>query len=116
MTVLAAIYLPLSLASSIFGMNVREIDAERNRIWQFAVLALGIAAITALAWWIWRICKNARALMQYLHRQFARSDLPQQEARNLDAFLKSQHMLRSKRLQYLLGLRSIEKSGIIWDR
>lgn len=116
MTVLAAVYLPLSLASSIFGMNVREIDPEHNHIWEFVVVALGIAAVTALIWWAWRFFKNAGAITRYLRRQVMEGELAPEDARDLNSFLASRGVERWKRFQYLLGLRSIEKSGAMWDR
>ena len=97
-------------------MNVREIDPEHNSIWQFVVVALGIATVTALVWWAWRFFKNSGALTEYLRRQVMEGELAPEDARDLNGFLASRGVERWKRFQYLLGLRSIEKSGAMWDR
>lgn len=50
MTVIASIFIPISLASSILGMNVQEVNATGHGIWAFVALAIGMIAVTSLVW------------------------------------------------------------------
>lgn len=43
LTRLAAIYLPLSVATGIFGMNLREINGSTPKVWMFIVTLVGLA-------------------------------------------------------------------------
>lgn len=45
LTALAAVYLPLSLTTGVFGMNISEIESGQPKYW--AVLALGIGLLVA---------------------------------------------------------------------
>ena len=51
-TILAFIFIPISLATSIFGMNIQELNAEGQPIWVFLVTT---AAILSTALWVWGI-------------------------------------------------------------
>ncbi|KAH7070282.1 hypothetical protein FB567DRAFT_217499 [Paraphoma chrysanthemicola] len=51
-TYLAFIFAPLSLVSSFFGMNVKELDSGSAPVWQFAVTALAILATSLLIAWL----------------------------------------------------------------
>lgn len=44
---LAAVYLPLSVATGVFGMNLREINGAMPRAWAFVVVLLGLLLLTA---------------------------------------------------------------------
>jgi Mg2+ and Co2+ transporter CorA len=46
LTILAAVYLPLSLATGIFGMNIHEINDGHPRFWAFLATTGGLAVIT----------------------------------------------------------------------
>lgn len=48
LTLLAAIYLPLSLVTSTFGMNVKEINGGSPPFW-YCVVVLGLLAILTAA-------------------------------------------------------------------
>lgn len=52
LTALAAIYLPLSLATGIFGMNILEIDQGQPRYWAALAVAVGllVATMPFLVW------------------------------------------------------------------
>lgn len=56
LTLLAAVYLPLSLVTSIFGMNVKEINNGSPSFW-YCVVVLGVLAVLTAAvyfgyrWW-----------------------------------------------------------------
>jgi Mg2+ and Co2+ transporter CorA len=52
LTALAAIYLPLSLATGVFGMNIREINHGSPKWWAAVSLGLGLLVLSGpfLAW------------------------------------------------------------------
>ena len=49
-TLLAFIFIPTSLASSVFGMNVQEINNTGKSIWNFIVTAILITGAAITAW------------------------------------------------------------------
>ena len=49
-TILAFFFIPISLASSIFGMNVQEINNTGKGIWQFAVTAIVLTGLALGSW------------------------------------------------------------------
>ena len=50
-TYLAFVFVPLSLISSFFGMNVKELDSGSTPVWVFAVTAIAtLACATFVAW------------------------------------------------------------------
>lgn len=51
-TILAFIFVPTSLASSIFGMNVQEINNTGNSIWKFLVTAILLTGAAIAAWFL----------------------------------------------------------------
>lgn len=53
-TVLAFIFIPINLASSVYGMNVQEINETGHSIWGFLVTALVLLTCSGLAWFTWR--------------------------------------------------------------
>ncbi|KAI5365906.1 Putative Mg2+ transporter protein, CorA-like/Zinc transport protein ZntB [Septoria linicola] len=61
LTLLAAIYLPLSLATGIFGMNIREINGGRPT-WRFVVFAVIILLIPSVLFVIYLFNKSAAKL------------------------------------------------------
>lgn len=52
LTYFAFIFVPLSLASSFFGMNVKELDSGSTPVWRFAVVALGLLGLSLLGTWV----------------------------------------------------------------
>ena len=60
MTVLAFGFIPVSLTSSIFGMNIQEINNSGKSLWVFVVTAL---VLTALAIGLW-VLSNAILTLQ----------------------------------------------------
>ncbi|KAF2138973.1 uncharacterized protein K452DRAFT_78876 [Aplosporella prunicola CBS 121167] len=50
LTVLAFIFLPISLASSIFGMNIQEINGTGKNIWWFVVISFALIGLVMLVW------------------------------------------------------------------
>jgi hypothetical protein len=51
LTQLAFIFVPLSLASSIFGVNVRQFGSGTAPLWTFIVTVLLIGIVTGTLWW-----------------------------------------------------------------
>ena len=49
-TILAFIYVPLNLATSIFGMNLQQLNQNGQRLWVFVVTAVLALAVTAILW------------------------------------------------------------------
>ena len=60
-TVLAFIFIPINTASSVYGMNVQEINETGHSIWTFFVTALVLLACSGLAWAFWRASKSSRS-------------------------------------------------------
>ena len=50
LTLLAAIYLPLTLVTGIFGMNIRDIDDGRPQFWWCMVVLVVIIVLTLIAY------------------------------------------------------------------
>jgi len=46
LTRLAAVYLPLSVTTGLFGMNLREINGAVPRVWAFIVVVVGLTGLT----------------------------------------------------------------------
>ena len=49
LTGLAALYLPLSLATSVFGMNLREMTGVGPQVWVFVVTVVTMSLVTVVA-------------------------------------------------------------------
>lgn len=52
LTLLAAIYLPLTLATGIFGMNIKEILDHSPRWWAVIAVSAGLTAISGFIAWL----------------------------------------------------------------
>jgi hypothetical protein len=57
-TVLAFFFVPISLASSIFGMNVQEINQTGLGISAFVITSAVMVLTTAALWFGWRAGRN----------------------------------------------------------
>lgn len=57
-TILAFVFIPINLASSIFGMNVQQINETGHSIWGFVVAALAMLAASGLSWTGWQAVQN----------------------------------------------------------
>jgi Mg2+ and Co2+ transporter CorA len=63
LTILAVIYLPLTLVTGIFGMNVKQIDSAQTGLWVCIVTLAVVACITAAGYFgyrHWRRRRDAR--------------------------------------------------------
>jgi Mg2+ and Co2+ transporter CorA len=52
-TVLAFVFIPINLASSVYGMNVQEINDTGHKIWGFLVTTIVFLILSGLVW-VWR--------------------------------------------------------------
>lgn len=52
LTTLAVGFVPVSVVTSAFGMNVKEISAHSPPVWAFVLVALGVSAFTFLGLWL----------------------------------------------------------------
>lgn len=57
-TVLAFVYVPLNLATSIFGMNLSELNGSGKSIWVFLTTAVIALLITGVLWFLMREVNN----------------------------------------------------------
>ena len=63
LTRLAALYLPVSAATGIFGMNLKDINGSNPQFWAFLAVFFGFLILTALAMWsdiVQILAKNPR--------------------------------------------------------
>lgn len=51
-TILAFVYVPLNLASSIYGMNIQQLNGSGQSVWVFVVTAVVALLITAGTWYL----------------------------------------------------------------
>ena len=49
-TILAFIYVPINLATSVFGMNLQQLNQNGQNFWSFVVTAIVALLITGLVW------------------------------------------------------------------
>lgn len=72
LTILAFVFIPLSLATSIFGMNIQELNSTGQPVWVFAVAASSIL-LSALCIWAtvyqWTKYIHAPACENYLREE-----------------------------------------------
>ena len=67
-TVLAFFFVPISLASSIFGMNLQEINQTGHTIVAFIVTAVAMLAVSGFAWLAWRAGRNFVLIRRHASR------------------------------------------------
>lgn len=95
LTALAAIYLPLSLTTGIFGMNILEIDQRKPRYWTALAVAVSLLVAT-LPFLVWVYLdkddqdKNWRNLMATVQR-FGGSEQPGRD--KSDGILHEKHSI-----------------------
>jgi zinc transporter len=69
LTILAVIYLPLTLVTRIFGMNIRQIDSDTTELWACLVGLAAIASITAVGYFGYRHWQRRDAQEKEARRQ-----------------------------------------------
>jgi Mg2+ and Co2+ transporter CorA len=52
-TFLAFIFLPLSLVTSFFGMNIRELNGNGPQIRSFLIATGSVTAVMLVCWFLW---------------------------------------------------------------
>ena len=52
MTLLAFVYVPLNLATSIFGMNLQQLNGNGQSVWVFITTAIAALFLTFFVWFI----------------------------------------------------------------
>ena len=52
MTVLAFVYVPLNLATSIFGMNIQQLNRNGQPVWIFILTTILAVTLTFFLWWL----------------------------------------------------------------
>lgn len=67
-TVLAFVYVPLNLATSIFGMNIQQLNGSGQKLWVFFTTAVAALLITGGSWLI----PNLKAVVWYRKRAAAK--------------------------------------------
>ena len=50
MTILAFVYVPLNLATSIFGMNLQQLNQNGQHIWVFVITTIALLILTCFIW------------------------------------------------------------------
>jgi Mg2+ and Co2+ transporter CorA len=73
LTILAVIYLPLTLVTGIFGMNIRQIDSATTEFWAALVSLAVISGITAAGYFGYK----------HWHRRHDAQDLEAQKQKDM---------------------------------
>lgn len=115
-TVLASVFVPISLASSIFGMNVQEINESGHSVWSFALCAILLWLLTGAVWMAWQARRNYKVAT---HRVLSSDDTrdlwhdsgPKARKRLIHEEYPGWHIGAVTRLLYLFGFRRLEKFG-----
>lgn len=66
-TVLAFVYVPLNLATSIFGMNIQQLNQSGQNIWVFFVTAVVALVVTGGSW----ACSNSAYKAMVWYKEWA---------------------------------------------
>lgn len=77
-TVLAFIYVPLNLATSIFGMNIYQLNESGQSFWVFLITALVAMLVTVSAWYLTEQVNSYRKWYEANIRNGERPTSPEQ--------------------------------------
>ena len=90
-TVLAFIYVPLNLATSIFGMNIQQLNQNGQNIWVFFTTAIVALVLTGGSW----LCSKLtyEAIAWYKERASAKEANDEEEKRREYGLLLRMAML-----------------------
>lgn len=113
-TILAFVFIPISLASSIFGMNVQEINKSGHSVWAFVICAIAMLVASGLVALTWRALKNLDLLVSAKDESSSWNDLPlRTKFAILHQDLKRKgvdnKMTRWETFEFWAGLRRLEK-------
>lgn len=70
-TILAFIYVPLNLATSIFGMNIQQLNGSGQNLWAFFTTAAIVLFVTGGSWLCLNLLASHKALAWYNERAAA---------------------------------------------
>ena len=108
-TVLAFIYVPLNLATSIFGMNIYQLNESGQSFWVFLITTLVMMLVTVSAWYLTEQVNSYRKWHEANIRNGERPTSPEQASSSL--------MMRTNMLIWL-SLSSYKylmiRKGIWW--
>ncbi|KAI1448212.1 hypothetical protein F5Y02DRAFT_414944 [Annulohypoxylon stygium] len=68
-TFIAFIFVPLSFATSLFGMNFVELDDQGHSIWIFFAVAFLVLVFSLVSWWFYS--EKRREFRKYLRMRFS---------------------------------------------
>lgn len=71
-TILAFIYVPLNLATSIFGMNIQQLNGSGQNLWAFFTTAVIALFVTGGSWLCSNLLASHKALAWYKERAAAK--------------------------------------------
>ena len=74
-TILAFIYVPLNLATSIFGMNIQQLNGSGQQMWVFFTTAVAALLVTGGSWLFSRGLTTHKAMLWYKERTAAKKAL-----------------------------------------
>ena len=77
-TVLAFIYVPLNLATSLFGMNIQQLNGSGQQIWVFFVTAVAALLFTGGSWLYVDRLATHKAMLWYKERAAAKKVLDEE--------------------------------------
>ena len=80
-TVLAFVYVPLNLATSIFGMNLSELNGSGKNIWVFLCTATVALLTTGVSWFVLKEVNNYLRWRRGIHNVKERFALANRHAR-----------------------------------
>jgi hypothetical protein len=108
--VLAFVFIPINLASSVYGMNVQEINETGHSIWGFLVTASVLLTMSGLAWMGWRASRNWSLILDEAGRALPATHRTRWQASTLYSRMQfaSERFKRGDFAVYV-GLRSVEK-------
>ena len=75
-TILAFIYVPINLATSVFGMNLQELNQNGQRFWSFIVTAIIALLITGFVWLSLELYNVVREHKYRMKRMWAETEEP----------------------------------------
>lgn len=109
-TVLAFVFIPINLASSVYGMNVQEINGTGHSIWGFLVTASVLLTVSGLAWMGWRASRNWSVILDEAERALPATHHTRWQATNLYwRMYDASERFKRRDLAIYIGLRSAEK-------
>ncbi|KAG8529032.1 uncharacterized protein KY384_006722 [Bacidia gigantensis] len=89
-TILAFLYVPLNLATSVFGMNIQELNNSGRTLKVFFATAIIAVAVTGLIWWMIEEAKNFKAWRDEINQV---QDVPQPHLQSSCTFMIRLYMI-----------------------